>query len=648
MKLGLVIFLPLVLAFIVIGCIQKTTVISTSPAIRNTEILLLDGTWEFYFNQFLSSKDLKGNNVPFEKIDVPSTWHNDERPILGFATYRKVIILPKNLTHSSVHFPSIQSACKIYINGIALDSSGSTGQYGKYKSKIRSSTISLQELSDTVEIIVHVANYTTITSGIVKTPFIQNTSAYSRSSNLRNGIQNCIIGILVAMFLYQCILFFFNREDWSYLVLAVICLMVAIRSALITGGSQLLSELFSHVDSTFWFKLGFLTVYPTLFLFPLYIKVLFNFSAPRWPLLIYLMTSIVLTMLIVFTPHYVYAYYIDVYHGGMLTVFVYAVFSVYKAFRMGNEEAQLILWGVIISFPFILVEMLQNSRIIQLDTNLPFLTELGLLTFLQFQVILLSSRYSISFRALKSMNQNLEFIVHERTDELMDANRIKDRLLSIISHDIKSPLNSLKSVVSLFNRKKISEEQFGDMMLLLETELGKTSQLVENILTWSAEQLKGIVVKQEKFDVLKLLEVNIQLFHSALEKKEISVCHNLLSGLPVITDQSILNTVVRNLLSNAIKFTPQSGMISIQASTIGSRLLLEIKDNGVGMDELTLNSLLDPKKALINSGTANERGTGLGLLLCRELIQKLNGELRIESKVNIGSTFLVSIPIKQD
>jgi signal transduction histidine kinase len=350
--------------------------------------------------------------------------------------------------------------------------------------------------------------------------------------------------------------------------------------------------------------------------------------------------------MIVLTQHHVYGRLLDVYHSLMLTVFVYAIFSVSKAFRNGNEEARLILWGVIISFPFILLEMLQNSRIIRLPTGLPFLTEIGLLAFLQFQVVLLSNRYATSYRALKTMNQNLEFIVQERTNEFVKANRIKDRLLSIISHDIKSPLNALKSMIGLFTKKRVTQDEFTDLIQMLESELSKTTLLVENILSWTTEQLKGVVVKKEKFDLLQLLELNIQLFQSALEKKQISICHDLINNLQIVTDQSILNTVIRNLLSNAIKFTPSNGKISIEVLSDQTRLLLAIQDNGVGMDEITLKSLVDPKNSIIGTGTANERGTGLGIMLCQELLHRLNGELKIESQVSKGSKFLIAIPIK--
>lgn len=647
MKPAYSVFFPLLLSVLILSCIENHPLRFNKHEVNSFDTpFRLDGEWEFYWNRLLTPADFRQHNIAGEKINVPSSWQSVGKETTGIATYRLCVKLPFDARNTSIHFPAINSANKIWVNGILMDSSGNVGQYNDYASKIRSSTISLTPTSEDIELVVQVANHTTITSGIIKTPFIQNTTNFERQINIRHGMQNCLIGILLAICIYQTILFFFHRDDKSFAVLAVICLFVAIRSSLITGESQLLSEFFPGVESAFWFKFGFFTVYATLYLFPLYIRFLFPEFAPRWPLWVYCAISVLLCVVIILTPHYVYGRFLDVYHTAMLTVFAYAIYSVSKAYRSGNEEARLILWGVVISFPFILLEMMQNSHLIKLPTALPFLTEIGLLTFLQFQVVLLSNRYGTSYRALKTMNHNLEIIVQERTNELVNANRIKDRLLSIVSHDIKSPLNALKSMLGLFNRKKINEKEFTELMGMLEAELAKTSLLVENILSWTADQLKGIVIKKERFDLLHLLELNIQLFQSALEKKQISICHDVIDNLQITTDQSILNTVIRNLLSNAIKFTPINGSISIQVLSDQSKLHVAIQDTGIGMDEVTLKALSNAKSILTGTGTANERGTGLGIMLCQELLQKLNGELKIESQINKGSKFLIAIPIK--
>jgi signal transduction histidine kinase len=647
MKLGYTTLLFLILSLATMSCIETVpSGLSENAANTFQNPFMLSKDWELYWNRFLAPVDFARNDIPGERIHEPLAWHRRGKGSTGFATYRLVLQLPYDSRNCSLHFPAINSASRIWVNGVLMDSSGFTGQSGNYTSKIRSSTISLSQSSPELELVVQVANYTTLSAGIVKTPFIQNTTRLVRAANIRHGIQNCLIGILLAMCIYQAILFFFHRDDRSFVVLAVICLFVAIRSSLVTGESQLLSELFPSVRSDLWFKLGFFTVYSTLFLLPLYIYFLFQEFAPRRPLRIYFLISSGLCVMVLFTPHYVYGYLLDVYHVLMLTVFVYAIFSISKAFRNGNEEARLILWGFIISFPFIVVEMMQNSHVIKLPTGLPFLTEIGLLTFLQFQVVLLSNRYATSYMALKTMNKNLEVIVQERTNEFVNANRIKDRLLSILSHDIKSPLNALKGMIGLFYKQRVSQREFTEMIQMVESELSKTTLLVENILTWTAEQLKGVVIKKERFDLLQLLELNIQLFQSALEKKQISICHDLISNLQIVTDQSILNTVIRNLLANAIKFTPLSGKISIQVLSDHSQLLLAIQDNGVGMDDATLKSLINQKNVLSGVGTANERGTGLGIMLCHELLQKVHGELKIESQVNKGSKFLIAIPIQ--
>jgi two-component system sensor histidine kinase ChiS len=605
----------------------------------------LSGEWEFYWNQLLRPEDFSAVEKKGEKIVVPHSWRSMDSRETGVATYRLLVSLPKVYGNISVHFPAIQSATKIWVNGVLSDSSGNIGQLGDYKSQIRSSTISLDATSGRLEIIIQVANYTAFVGGVTHAPYIQQTSALARSINTRHGVQNCMIGILIALCVYQAILFFLHREDKSFIILAVICILVAVRSSLTPGESQLLSEFFPHIESDLWIKVRYLAAYSTLFLFPLYIRFLFAGFAAKWPLNVYFFIASLLCAITLTTSNLVYGYFLDLYHGLMLTTFIYAILTVTKAFRKGNEEAKLILFGVLMCFPFIFLEMMQNSQLVKLQSRIPFLTEIGLLILLVFQVVLLSSRHATQYLALKAMNQNLEFIVQERTTELVKANRIKDRLLSIVSHDIKGPLNSLKSLLGLFSGKNISQLELIEMIRLLEGELGKTRLLVENILSWTSEQLRGVEVKKESFDLLRLLEFNIQLFEYALEKKQISICHDLINNLQIVTDQGILNTVIRNLLSNAIKFTPMHGKISIGVSSDKSKLSLAIQDSGVGMDQETLQSLMSLKNGVSKIGTANERGTGLGILLCQELLKKIDGDLKIESKINRGSTFSIAIPM---
>jgi len=341
-----------------------------------------------------------------------------------------------------------------------------------------------------------------------------------------------------------------------------------------------------------------------------------------------------------------YGRLLDVCHVGLLLAFVYAVYSIGKAWRAGNNDAKIILFGVLASFPFILTEILKNSIFFGIDVNFMYLVELGVLVFLLFQVYLLANHYTKAYRNLETLNLSLEKVVEERMLELVTANTLKDRLLSVMSHDIKSPLNSLRGILQIFTMGAITQDEFGKLARQVESDLGKTSLLVENILYWTAAQLKGVHVKHEKFDLHKLVEENVNLLKSIAESKRIVLSHNTPLKFEITIDRNILNLTLRNLIANAIKFSHEQGMIDIGVSKIGKHFLLQVKDTGVGMDSTTISKLFSTG-TLSTSGTSHETGTGLGLTLSSEYLQKAGGQLTVESSAGKGSTFTIELPLEK-
>jgi signal transduction histidine kinase len=260
-------------------------------------------------------------------------------------------------------------------------------------------------------------------------------------------------------------------------------------------------------------------------------------------------------------------------------------------------------------------------------------------------VYLLANHYAKSYRSLETSYQNLEKIVTVRTSELTTTNTIKNRLLSVMSHDVKSPLNSLRDILHLYNKGEIKEQQFQKYIQQLENDLVKTTVLVENVLFWTSRQLKGIQIKFERFDVRALLEENIELFETVAANKHIRLHHDMEKDLVIKSDRNILNFVLRNLLSNAIKFSHEEGSVELTIAQADEFLSVQIKDHGVGMDEHALQTLLSPGGNASTTGTVNEKGTGLGLALCREYLLKAGGELTVESAPNKGSTFSFLLPM---
>jgi signal transduction histidine kinase len=273
----------------------------------------------------------------------------------------------------------------------------------------------------------------------------------------------------------------------------------------------------------------------------------------------------------------------------------------------------------------------------------------------------------IQSQALKErLNQALETKVVERTQELnqlngnlllknqqlndqqailqkqklkSDAlNQLKDRLFSIISHDLRSPLNSLKSVLELIEQEDVSEVEFKELLPQINRNTHATVELLDNLLLWAKSQMHQVCVDKKSIDLSIITRKNIEFLALQAQAKQITIEARVQPGTLVFADEDMIALVVRNLISNAIKFTPQGGMITVETEQMIAFRRIAIKDTGVGMTAESLAQLFKAHN-FSTRGTNNEKGTGLGLLLCQEFVEKNGGKIWAESIKGQGSTF---------
>lgn len=248
---------------------------------------------------------------------------------------------------------------------------------------------------------------------------------------------------------------------------------------------------------------------------------------------------------------------------------------------------------------------------------------------------------------LKVLNASLEEQVLERTEELRIANATKDKFFSIIAHDLKSPFNALLglSEIMLENWSLVSEEEKIDFVRDIHKSSKRTYNLLQNLLDWSRTQSGKLKVEAEDFRPGIVVNQNLSVLAQHANTKEISIKNEVDENFSCYADPNMVSTVFRNLISNAIKFTHPKGTIEITYKNSGEYYKFFITDNGIGMDEKTVTDLFNLNNKTQRYGTLNESGTGLGLILCKEFIQKNGGELTVESKQNAGSTFCFTIPV---
>jgi signal transduction histidine kinase len=236
--------------------------------------------------------------------------------------------------------------------------------------------------------------------------------------------------------------------------------------------------------------------------------------------------------------------------------------------------------------------------------------------------------------------------VKEKNIELLNLNATKDKFFSIISHDLKGPLNSLTSFSGLLinHLDSLSKEEIQMLAKDLDKSLKNLFTLLENLLEWSRSQTGNIEFTPVAFDLAAVLQQNKDLLNAQAQNKKITILSEANTEIIVHAHQQSVNTVVRNLLSNAIKFTPEGGVIALVLQQTDKEVLVSVSDTGVGMSDEVMDKLFRIDSKHSTQGTAKEKGTGLGLILCKEFIEKNGGRIWVKSEIGKGSVFSFTLP----
>ncbi len=233
---------------------------------------------------------------------------------------------------------------------------------------------------------------------------------------------------------------------------------------------------------------------------------------------------------------------------------------------------------------------------------------------------------------------------------LIELNATKDKFFSIIAHDLKSPFNSIvgfsEHLVELVKENNYSH--IGEIAAIIYNSSNRAMDLLSNLMTWSQLESGRMPFNPENFDITPIFSEVISLIKPAASQKSIDIENKITSTSKVFADKKMISTVLRNLLSNAVKFTENGGKVTILSATDKNELTVTITDNGVGISKDRIDKLFTIKEGYSTTDTKKEKGTGLGLILCKEFIEKHHGKIWVESIVGIGSSFYFSIPITNE
>jgi signal transduction histidine kinase len=234
-------------------------------------------------------------------------------------------------------------------------------------------------------------------------------------------------------------------------------------------------------------------------------------------------------------------------------------------------------------------------------------------------------------------------LLQKQTKELTELNSMKNKLFSVISHDLKTPLYALRNLFKTVHQYDLPGDDIKQFVPEIIKDLNYTTALMENLLTWVKSQMQIQTAQPQLLEAGELIKESTDLLRLQVQLKSITLETDIHQRYYVYTDKEMISLVIRNLLTNAIKFTPQGGKITIGAKEKPSTLEISIQDSGIGMAPAVVSKLFQ-NEFFSTKGTAEETGTGLGLILCKEFLAKNNGNIFVESEPGKGSRFYFTLP----
>lgn len=640
-------------------------------------ILNLNGEWDFYWNKMLRPADFKRNTfIPDCYGKVPSYWTeykkqsvNTER--FGYATYRLTVLLPEGFNNSlGIDLPVFDSSYDIYINGEYLGGNGVPGKSAEEsKPEYKRNFFRLISHSDTLSIIINVSNFNHRRGGFWMPVRFGTFAEVQKKLANSWAWQWSVISLLLGFSIFFLLFYLITRRDKETLFFSVATICLALRplftSNYLINNLVVISwnwtirfeylGLFILIISWGWFLNS---IYPSRYIriFAIFLTALFS----------------LFSVLTVILPVKIFSYLVLAFYPAMLILIAYPLFMSFR----GLLRKSLIDILYFSAFILLIYGGIHDIQVAsgKVESSSGYILTYFILLFVFIQAGLIIYKWLKAFNEkeklqgeLEFMNKNLELIVNERTQEIIVRNQeiekqntkialqnkklsdtinLKNRIFSVVAHDLRSPVVNILYMLNLLKEKEYKEKY--DTFANSSIEYAQlVINLLENMLVWGRDQEEKIKYSPERQNLADLILTNLSIFKETADKKDISVNFTQVGSTIAFFDKDLLDIVIRNILSNAVKYTHRGGRISILLKDKKSNnegLMLKICDNGVGIPANKQQNLLSSSEIESTPGTENEKGTGLGLKLCYDLVRLNKGKIDVESAPGEGTCFIISLP----
>lgn len=636
----------------------------------------LNGDWEFYWNRILRPADFsKGKLIPDFYGSVPSYWTDYPKDIVrdgrtGYATYRARIILPHGFKAPlGVDMPVFDSSYDLYINGKYCGWNGVVGKSAEeVKPEYRRVFFRFDPGSDTLDIVINVSNYDHRRGGFWLPMKLGTFSKVQKQLANSWAMQWSTMSLLLGFSLFFFFFFLINPRERVMAYFCAATTGLAIRP-LFT--SHFLIYNIATLSWTWIIRFEYIGLYAVILGWVWFVDELYPsryFRIFKLVISLFFAADLILTL---FLPVRLFSYSTLVIYLSLLILIIYAI---------GSSIAGIMRKNRIDAAYFLAIILLTIAGIHDIRVSLgkaegaDYVVTYAVVIFIFIQAALLLYKWIMSYyekeklqNELEFMNRNLEMIVNERTQELKARNeeiekqniriasqnrqlsetiQVKNKMFSVIAHDLRGPIVNILYMLNLLKEKEY-KEQYDTFANSSINYAQMVITLLENMLVWGRGQEEKIKYSPEKLNLADVVLTNLSIYKESADKKEIQINFTQVGSSVAYVDKDLMDIIIRNLLSNALKYTRRGGRISIllkDRSSGEGGIMLKICDNGIGISTEKQKHLFTSAEMSSTPGTENEKGTGLGLKLCSELVTINKGTISVESREGEGTCFSIILP----
>ncbi len=601
-------------------------------ALDENTLLSLNGEWEFYWEKLLTPENYKREKKGELHIlvKVPSFFSNYEiggepLPGVGYGTYGLTILLPEdNQSALCFDIPVFDVAFNFYLNDRLVESNGTVGTSREEEDPwYEPSSFCYIPRTDTLQLLIQVSNFHHRRGGFWNSIFIGGSDKVLERMEHRRMYNYSTIGVLFFFTFFFIIFWLFSRRQTLMLLFALTALGILIRSV---NTGLYFSNSFVLAPWSWQIRMEYLGsflahIFGMLFLHRMFPARYMN-QVIKVNTIIFSLASISLFIL----PVHLFSYEMLLFQPVVLLFLIhYMVLSLIGIFKRNIMDAIFFVSLALFIYTIVNDILLANSA---------GAVHNNYLSQISFQLFIFAMAILIIMQWVQNYNERLK---------LESSLRFKNKVLSVIAHDLKNPVASVAQFSDLLVTKPELVNKNNILNSLQESSQAAVT-LLDNLLYWGRSQADELIVSPGEFDVEKLIRNVKSLFLHMATQKEIRFSTEVTPRLSAYADKALVNIVVRNLVSNSIKFTPRKGSINIKAHQEGKVIRLSVIDTGIGINPDILEQFLTHGDLGTSSGTESEIGTGFGLQLVKDLVEKNGGNLHIESKPNEGSIFTFTLP----